>query len=345
MRSTILLTLLTLANYANAESFVTNKIGQLYLSGGKYEIQYVLNITEYKETTKLLEDCIDNLKTICEKNQNPLCTYFLHETKNIHTQLQSDMHKMNALSRQKRFIIFIPILIGVAMFSFWSGMYMTKVTLDSIKNGMDENLNIIEEAANITFSALTTQEQYIKDADMRFSKLENSINNNSLNIELYAQFFGIVNTVLFAAQKHERIQTKLNHVYSGKIHGRLFEIIDYAEFLEAIENINKKIKPNYMLPKINSMTKNNFVEPFSEFNATHLIVSVDLPVFETTGLDMLEFIPFPMRENNSLYMLDMKTIKYYVNNSKIYLLSDDTQKSLCKSQEKTTILFLFLFFY
>lgn len=334
---TKIIIILALLHCIKATSFIQNNIGRLHISNKKWEIQYGLNLTEYKETTKLLQECMDTLSTICERGQNPLCPLFLHETQNINTELQADISKLNALSRQKRFIIFIPVVIGVALLSFWAGMMVAKMTLGSLQDSMQANLNILEQASNITISALNIQEQYIKDADMRFSKMENSINNNTIQIESYAKFFGIINTVLFIAHKHEKIQIKLNHVYSGETKNRIFEIFDYVELLNTMADINEQLKPDFMLPTIKSMEKNNFIETNTEINDTHLVVSIDLPVITKASSDIYELIPIPIRENNTLYILDSKIIKYYVKDLKIHILSDDVIKSLCKSQDKTTI--------
>lgn len=202
---------------------------------------------------------------------------------------------------------------------------------------MQENLNIIEQAANITSSALELQEKYIKDTDTRFSKMEKSVNNNTLNIEIYTQFFGILTTVLLTAQNHQRIQTKLNHIFSGETKYRLFEIINYVEFLKTMEAINEKLKPDLTLPKLQSMEKNNFIETHTEFNDTHLMLSVDLPVIQRGSIEISELIPIPIRENNTLYILDTKTTTYLLNGSNIQLFPDDVRKSLCKAQEKITI--------
>lgn len=342
MRSITIIYFIVLLYHANAESFKQNNVGNLHLSEKKWEFQYILNLTEYRETTDLLQECIDTLTNVCERGQNSLCPYFLGETKNINNQLQADISKMDILIRRKRFLIFIPIVIGVAALSFWGGMFIAKLTLGSLKNSIQENLNIIEHAANMTMTAINLQEQYIKDADERFSKIENSVNNNTLNLELYTQFFTILSTVLFSAQKHERIQVKLNHVYSGEYHHRLFEIIEFAGFLRAMEGVNEKLEPDLMLPEITSMRKNNFIETFSELNDTHLVLSVDLPVIRKVRLTISELIPFPMREDGKLYMLDTKTIEYYVDNSTAYILSNDVRKSLCKAQDKNVICNVFL---
>lgn len=194
---TKIIIILALLHCIKAESFVQNNIGRLHLSDRKWEIQYILNLTEYKETTKLLQECIDTLSTICENGQNPLCPIFLSKS-------------------------------------------------------------------------------------------------------------------------------------------CIFEIVDY-EFLNTMENINDKLKPNFMLPPITSMVKNDFFEINTDINDTHLMISIDLPVANRAGFDIHEFKPIPMREKDTLYMLNIKTTKYYVKNLKIHILSDDILKSLCKSQDKTTI--------
>lgn len=101
----------------NTQSFVSNNIGNLHLSGKKWEIQYVLNLTEYKETSELLRECVDTLTKACKGGQNPLCPYFIHETKNLNTELQADISKLNVLTRQKRLIwlLIVPVLIGTTL--------------------------------------------------------------------------------------------------------------------------------------------------------------------------------------------------------------------------------------
>lgn len=219
-------------------------------------------------------------------------------------------------------------------------MQIAQSTLNSIKDTMQENLNILEDAS--TFSALHIQEKYIKDADIRFSKLENTVNNNSLQIELHAQFFGIINTILFISQKHEKFQSKLNLVYNGEIQNRLFEIIDYMELSKTIKTINERLKPDFTIAKIKLTERNNFIETYSEINETHLTISIDVPIIDKTRFNLFEIIPTPIKENNALYILNIKTAKYYVKNQRVHLVTEDALRTLCKSQDNTIICNYFL---
>lgn len=109
----------------------------------------------------------------------------------------------------------------------------------------------------------------------------------------------------------------MHHFYGRNAENRLFEIIDYVEFLKKIEDINEKLKPDYMLP--NKKNDDSF-----------LTISINLPVISKINNEISELIPIPMWENNKLYILDMKTTEYYVRDIKVHLLLNDTLKSLCR---------------
>lgn len=326
------------ALYASADGYFSHDVGRLHISGQKWEIQHVLNLTEYTETSAILRDCIENLRDVCEYKNNPLCTYFQRATENINTAIEADTSKLNSLSRKKRFIIFIPVVLGVTVVALWAGIAIAKSAMNSIKDEIRDNLELIERAGNLSISNLEIIEKYVKDTDAHISKLQEAINNNTQNIELQSRFFSIINVISFSAQMHEKMQIKLNDIYYNDIESRLFEIIDFTEFSKTVSKINERLKPNLMLPNITSMSRNKFIKPYTEFNRTHLTVSVDLPVIRKAGFDISEFVPLPMKEKDKLYMLDMKTTTYFKNGSNFQLFPDDgTRNSLCKTQDKVTI--------
>lgn len=104
-----------------------------------------------------------------------------------------------------------------------------------------------------------------------------------------------------------------------------------------MKDINLKLKPNFSLPNIKSTEQIDFLEIFPAINDTFLTVSINLPVINKIGIETSEFIPIPMREDKTLYILDMKTTKYYVQDMKVHLLPNDTFNSLCKSTTSTII--------
>lgn len=341
MLKTILLLVALHTCTIDSENYVLDNVGFLHLSEQKWRIQHVLNLTEYKETSILLKECVNSLNVVCENSQNEFCSYFQHATKNLNVEIDTDISKLNTLLRKKRFI-FIPIILGVTVVGFWAGIILAKSTLVSMKLEIERNLDLIEETANLSIAAINMQEKLIKDLDEKLHILESTVNDNTQNLKLFSKFHGIINVVLFSAHLHEKMQTKLNHIYSGELRTRLFEVIDYGNFLIILKRINEQLKPNLQLPKIDSMGKNTFIDAYTEFNTTHLTVSVELPVIRTSKFLMSELIPIPILENNKLFILDMNTIRFYRNDSQYQTFSIETQNSLCKTQDRVTICNTFL---
>lgn len=331
------------AYYANAAKFYTKDAGMLHLSEQKWEIQHVLNLTEYVETTQLLGECIEALNTVCENGTNPLCLYFEHATSNLNTEIQADTAKLKTLSRSKRFMFSIPLVVGVSIVALWAGTTLKNAAIKSIRDEIQENLHLIEQAANMSISSVNLIEQMIKDNDRNMRKFQIAINNNTRNLDSLTRFFNVINVISFTAQSHERMQIKLNDIYYGDINSRLFEIIDFDTFSKTMDMINERLKPNLTLPNIITMSRNKFIKTYTNYNSTQLTISVNLPIMRKRGFNMFEFIPLPIEENGKLYILDIPTTTYYQNGSRLLLLPEEkTRDTFCKTQDGTTICNSFL---
>lgn len=155
-------------HYTGAQKFFIKDSGYLHLSEQKWEIQHVLNLTEYMEITEVLMECIDTLNNVCEDGINPLCTYFQRATGNIKTEFLADSSRLKLLSRPRRFIISIPMVVGISIVSLWAGMLLKSSAIKTIRDEIHGNLGIIEQAANIsmssTFDGRTHQKQRSKYA-------------------------------------------------------------------------------------------------------------------------------------------------------------------------------------
>lgn len=328
---------------ASAGSIYTHDIGHLHLSEQKWELQHVLNLTEYMETSDVLKECVGKLNSVCREGKNPLCSYFKRATENINMEMEANTSNLHTLKRNRRFIVFVPIVIGVTIVSFWAGIMVAKAAMNSIKDELRGNLEIIEQAANISIHSIDLMEKFMKETDKNMLQMQEAINNNTKNIELQTRFFNIINVITFTAQIREKMQIKLNDIYYGKTDSRLFEIIEFQEFLNNLRKINEKLKPNLTLPNITSMSKNKFIKTYTDFNETHLTVSVDLPVMRKSGFNISEIIPLPIQENGTTYILDIPTTQFYTNGSKVLLFPDEkTKNTLCKTERDLTICNTFL---
>lgn len=339
----ILIFVAVYTHFTEAEKFFVKDAGYLHLSEQKWEIQHTLNLTEYIETTEVLKECIDTLNSVCSDGINPLCSYFQRATNNINTEIVIDSLKLNKLSRQKRFVVSIPIVLGISIVSLWAGMMLKSSAMKTIRDEIHGNLEIIEQAANISISSMHLMEELTKSNDQNMHEFQDAINNNTRNLNSLMRFFNAINVVSFSAQSHEKMQIKLNDIYYGDLDSRLFEVIDFQEFSDTVEKINKMLEPELSLPNIITMSRNKFIRTYTDYNSTHLTVSVDLPVIRKRGFHMAEFIPLPMEENEKLYILDIPTTTYYENGTRFLQFPEETTKNLlCKTQDSTTICNSFL---
>lgn len=301
----------------NADSFILHNNRQLALSDQKWEIQYSLNLTEYKETSKLLNDGINRINSICNLTQNYLCTYFKHAIRHIESDIDTDISKLNTLSRKKR--------SPISIFSLNPDSIIPRAIITSVIFSLNNNLR--EASLDASSAAINFQENVLKDTDEKFETIQKMIETNS-------QFYSIMNLIILTAHIHEKLQTKLNYILYGEIHSHLFEIIDYKLFRETITNINKKLQPDFTLPHIGPLVNNEHIETYLDHNNTHVTISIDLPIIQNKQYDMFELIPIPMLENTSLYVLDTNIITAYRNGSEVQEISNNAQ---CTTNKKLTI--------
>lgn len=296
--------------FVNAENFYTKEAGQLHLSEQKWEIQHFLSFNEYMETMDLLMKCVNTLNTVCENGTNPLCSYFYQSTRAVNLKMQQITSKSQFLSRKKRYSVAIPIYLGLTEVELYTEATLQNSALRSISKEIHENLDIMTHAANFTWR----------------------------NVDSLTRFSTAINVIASSAQFYEKMQLKLNDIYYGDINSHLFEIIDFEQFSSTLNTINKSLAPNLTLPNIITMSRNKFLKTITDYNSTHLIVSVDIPIMQKRGFDLNEFVPLPIEENGKTYILDIPTTSYYENASRILLFPEDhTKNILCVTQDKTTI--------
>lgn len=204
----------------------------------------------------------------------------------------------------------MPVTLGVSKVTLWVETTLQNSAIKSISKEIHENLDLMTHAANFSWR----------------------------NVDSLTRFSTVINVIASAAYFYEKMQIKLNDIYYGDIDAHLYEIIDFEEFLYTLKTINKSLEPDLTLPNIITMSRNKFLKTYATYNSTHLIISVDLPVMQKRGFNLIEFIPLPIEENGKTYILDIPTTSYYENASSILLFpNEQTKNLLCKTQDKTTI--------
>lgn len=169
-------------HFAGAEKFFVKDAGILHLSEQKWEIQHTLNFSEYLETAELLKECVDTLNKVCDDGINPLCSYFKRATNEIKTEIMTDLFELKKLSREKRFVFAIPLVMGISVVSLWAGMMLKSSAIKTIRDEIHGNLELIDQAANISIASTHLTEELAKQNDRNFMGFRGAINNNTRNI-------------------------------------------------------------------------------------------------------------------------------------------------------------------
>lgn len=328
-------------NYAQnyAQGYVTRQIGKMHLYNQKFEFQYTLNFNEYLHTSQLLNECIDNLKTICEKNKYESCDYFIENTNSFRANVNLNLSKFRTLKHKRELFTFTIILLGVLAMSLIAGISANLHTLQELKNEMKEGLKITQNALNETYKILKMQETLTNETNSAISIMNENFQNLTNRVNENYSFSNIVNIVLFSMIKYNYYQAKLDLIYRNRVNSRLFEIIDFHNLTRSINFVNQKIlNQSSFIPQPPHFSQMEFIRTSTNANDTHLMLSVQLPILYNTQFDLMELIPIPTTEMNATFILNIPTTIFYRNNSKFYDLNAmNSDTNFCTKQDKLTI--------
>lgn len=327
------------AHCVNGQGFVVKNTGNLHYTQRTWEFRQILNITEYKYTTELLGQCIETLEIICKNSKNELCEYFMKTARNINLNVNTDIAKLNTLLREKREVTLITVgVIAVvsSIVTFIASYFVYGSALEDVKTEFKEHLDMLERAANASKNAVEIQKLLAKDIDQAFCILRDTYNNNTKDFDENSLFTFVMDTVILAMINHQSFQSKLNHIYSGELDKRIFEFVDFANFTRQIDAVNRQIKPSF-IPKIETLGKNNLMKVSTDFNNTHLIIRIKLPILRENSYEINEFIPIPIRDENSVFILNNEPIIFYRDGMDIFKLPVIAKQEFCVTQGNLTV--------
>lgn len=176
-----------------------------------------------------------------------------------------------------------------------------------------------------------------KDINKAFCIIQDTYNNNTKSFDENTLFTYVMDTVILALINYQNFQSKLNYIHSGEIDKHLFEFVDFSNFSDQLNEVNKKLEPNLFIPKIKSMGKNNFIKTHTVFNGTHLTLSIILPVLSRNLFELNEIIPIPFQDENSVFILDHEPTNFYIDGTKFLSFTANTKHNLCSEQDNLTI--------
>lgn len=114
---------------------------------------------------------------------------------------------------------------------------------------------------------------------------------------------------------HNKDTLKFANLLKGDFRANFFNIVNLNNFTEGIEKIRTSLENNGYLPTLNPYDLLDISELSHSENGTHILIHVKSPILSGKPFTLYEYIPLPIRADNSLCILNSAP-KFYFNNEK-----------------------------
>lgn len=321
---------LTIFTVINCEKIgLTFEVGRMHFSDKEWQMSYTVNMTQYHETSIVMENCTDQISRICDIMENNYCQHFFSRSMQFQETINFDKRRLVAHKRSKRlfFLIFVPFIVGVSSMALLSSLATDKKALQIVKQELGANLNMLEKTIHTTKNLIEIHEKMIQDLENGVINLSNLINKLNDKIDRNQHLNNILFTVAFAMIDHNKNQNKLLNLFNGDAEKNVFNIIDYGQFLSELRKVNKRLSPsNFMVAPITvDRVKLLTTSVTQELDTISILLRV--PVVQKTENIIYEFTPIPFKYDNQLYILDSDPTSYFVsgNGTKVLYLGANMQ--------------------
>lgn len=324
---------------SHAQSFTVQNKSELHLFDQKWEFEYVLDLNEYFNTNTLLEECMNNLKFICNIKKTNSCNYFTEMISNVNFEINSEIMKIQSqIKRKKRELVLLTVVIvGVLVMSLIAGVASVMHQVKQLKTELKNAAELLNNSMSITNSSVKLQRGVIDDTNEAILIIDKNLRNITQEFFNDQSMNNVVFTVIFQILNFQTYQRKLNLLFTNKSRENLFEIIDFRNLSKTIDYVNnEKLPTNLFIPQIKLGQGNELTKAFWNINATHLSFNLHLPVLRRETYILKELVPIPTLNQNNIFILNFKPTKFVVINSQIYNLTNDLYTGHCVKQDNLT---------
>lgn len=340
-----LLILFTL-HFSCAQQFVTNPIGNIYLSEKHWTITYNLSLNEYFKNTETLSECITALNEICHNSSNKLCNYFIDTAQSFNDDISADLSKWNALSRSVRsptHVLSRPkrlstiIDLGFTIISSLFGLTDSD-SLYEIKEHLHENTVLLHELATNTNASLF-EIKFLDDyVNSTVEQINSALRNISVQSNVDRSLFNAIQIVILSSFRHQNLQKKLNHIFSNSTSERLLEILDFVELTKTIESINLQLfVENKRLAPLVIVGSNKLLQITHEFTAGSILLHIQIPIVNVNKQNLMEFIPLPNIYGATVTILNLETRFLILFESNYYDVDESAYDHYCIEQNSIIV--------
>lgn len=313
------------------------EVGQLYYADSEWLLRYNIEFTDYHETTKTLEHCVEKLTKICSIRKDKLCKFFIDKTKRFEANVRIDTEQLKIYKRNKRFIFFIiPVILGVTSMALLSSLAANRHALQTVKSELDANLNMLEHSIKTTKNMMDINEKIFEDMETHIANISFTIKTLHKTVDEYQFFNNILHVITFMMIEHNEDQSRLMNLYNGKAAEYIFNVVDYGAFLKHVDYINKtNLKSFQEIPPM-TLDMLSFIDYSINKGETNTSIFIRLPIVNKKSFTIYEYIPIPFENGENLCIINIDATYYYRDSNKIFLLKKQMDR-YCKTVNRFTI--------
>lgn len=167
---------------------------------------------------------------------------------------------------------------------------------------------------------------------------QNEINRENILFDAkIRKYHELMHSLTLLKLDHREYTQKYKKILNGQTENGIFDVINYANFSLIISETNGILAPNQTLPKINNKDLFKLSDCIASINGSHIILTIKIPIIETSDSKLFEIIPIPTQNNGKTMILDMKpTFFSYGKSNEILLIPREIFNS-CKIFNNITI--------
>lgn len=221
-------------------------------------------------------------------------------------------------------IIAIPTIIVAALVSWVVTDYRVNQKLQEVgKNNSALMIKQIELARK----NIQDQQEILQQTKEALDNLNNKIRKRN-SIEKILHIVELALTRHFAAI--------FKNILSGHIKTSFLNIVDVKNFTSRLDKINKKLQPDFGLPKLNVMELIEISKIYHEKNDMHVKMIIKIPILNLKNYILWKYIPLPYKGDQSVKIFKLDS-KYVIENNDYNKIRIIHGKSLKKCMKATML--------
>lgn len=308
-------------------SFV--KQSQARISYDTYTMLYHLDISEYKNLIKLVENFLKYGSPLSESLKSTTAKILINQIKNHLNHMRRDEMDIEAYQQKTRNKRSIEV---VGSFLHWAFGLMDADTardydtkINDIQNTSARFHNILKEQTILIKEVINLNNKTLSDFQYQINKLKRYVNEYVVSI--YSHFNFVKAEIIFTEgvtlskfimMEHQRYSQQILRCLEDVVSGKITQLIPKEKLISDLIEIESHLRENQKLPIDFNVENPLHIFKYSKISASlygnRLLLEVTIPIVERETYTVYKIIPIPATINNNTVIINPSTHYVLLNN-------------------------------